>query len=111
MKKYPVIYKGKEYEVRWNTVFYIDYLTIYEVKKIFGIKYRKEIYSEEECDIKKILNNLDNFDEDDPNYYIEEIKCLFIQMEIENAIYKRQKQTKNKQEQVLKEWDGVIDAK
>ena len=107
MKKYPVIYNGKEYEVRWSTLFYVDYLTIYEIKKIFGIKYRTEIYSEKEDTINKILNNIDKSYKDDPNYYIEEIKCLFRQVEIENDIYK----TKSKQKQALKEWDGVIDTK
>ena len=107
MKKYTVIYNGKEYEVRWSTLFYVDYLTIYEIKKIFGIKYRTEIYSEKEDTINKILNNIDKSYKDDPNYYIEEIKCLFRQVEIENDIYK----TKSKQKQALKEWDGVIDTK
>ena len=33
MKKYPVTYKGKEYEVRWEYGIY-TYLVIYEVKTI-----------------------------------------------------------------------------
>ena len=41
MKKYPVHYKGKEYEVRWEEECYRSVLCIYEVKKYIYLKYIK----------------------------------------------------------------------
>lgn len=106
MKKYPVIYKGKEYEVRWEEDTF-SFLTIYEVKeiKIFKkIKFKE--YIEKYYSFTSTVQELVTVSDDDPNYHIEEIKTLFKMWEellsIENVI--------EKQEQSLEEWDGVIDG-
>ena len=109
MKKYPVIYKEKEYEVRWETVFYQNYLSIYEVRKTFGIKYFKEICNEHESVVKEILKDVCEISKDDPNYYIEEVKCLFKLMELEIEKQKKKETNENTQKKALADWDGVID--
>ena len=110
MKKYPVTYKGKEYEVRWEGYSSLIELVIYEVKtiNIFGklkIKTYKEKFKEYESVIKKIVSILSS----NPTYYIEEVKELFKLWEADEYTKKYQEEIKNKKYQALAEWDGVID--
>lgn len=115
MKKYPVIYKGKEYEVRWTqaslvgSTFY-DSITIYEVKEIniFGIKIKryKEKFSEYEHHIKELIDDILSTD---PNYYIEEVKTLFKFWELCIKKEKEKQEISRAKIKSLEEWDGVID--
>lgn len=109
MNKYPVIYKGKEYEVRWEDEF-IRKISIYEARKIFGIKYFKNIYTEPIAIVDKYIKEFFRISNDDPNYHIEEAKCLFYMMESKKEKEERQRIIKNMQKKELEEWNGVIDG-
>lgn len=112
MKKYPVIYKGKEYEVRWEFNIISTDLVIYEVKTnyIFG-KIKRKTYKEKyrknemwvELEKETILS------EKDPNYYIKEVKMLFKMWEAKLKEKEELEETYRIKEQALAEWDGVID--
>ena len=110
MKKYPVTYKGKEYEVRWEGYSGLTELVIYEAKtiNIFGklkIKTYKEKFKEYEAVIKKFVG----IPSSDPPYYIKEVKELFKIWEADEYAKKHQEEIKNNKKQALEEWDGVID--
>ena len=107
MNKYPIIYKGKKYEVIWDEEMY-RCISIYEEKKILGIKYFKNIYSEYVGIVDKYIEEINGISKDDPNYYIEEAKCLFSIMESEKEIKEKKERTKNIQIKTLAEWNGVI---
>lgn len=108
MKKYPITYKGKKYEVRWEHTMLFDYVTIYEERKIFGIKYLKEIYSMDELGLETYLKNLGVYEENNPTYYIDQVKYLFELME--KSILEKTKKLKDEElkQKTLDEWDGVI---
>ena len=114
MKKYPVIYKNKEYEVRWEEgsllgKHFYDHIAIYEVKKILKIfKYYKEVYSLNELYLMDYLSSIDIY-KDNPNYYIEEVKYLFYLMEDEASKEEKAKTNKYMKEKALAEWDGIIE--
>lgn len=118
MKKYPVTYKGKDYEVRWTyaSVFNLfhngECISIYEVNKIFKIKTYKKIYTVE----RTIIEDFIKVSRDDHNYYIEEAKEAFKSMEADKRFKSmkleerlRKENTVNMQQQALEEWDGVIE--
>lgn len=115
MKKYPVIYKGKKYEVRWTQIAYIDRLIVYQVYKIFGIKFFERIYRMDEYDINFELMHESKADKSNllpketPEYRIEQVKCLFRNMEKDLYKIRKEQELKTQQKQALKEWDGVID--
>lgn len=113
MKKYPIIYKGKEYEVRWeqaslvcNTLY--DSITIYEVQKIkiLGIKIKRYIekFSEYQHNIDNHIYPLSN-----QNYYIEEVKTLFNIWELQTQEKRKKQEESVAKLRTLEEWDGVID--
>ncbi len=110
MKKYPVTYKGKEYEVRWE-LYLGTILTIYEVKeiKIFKkLKLKKYIkkYSTYLHEVQKLVTVSD----DDPNYHIQEVKTLFDMWKLELQIEEYENKTERIQKKALEEWDGVING-
>lgn len=113
MKKYPVFYQGEEYKVRWKHESFTDYLIIYKVHKICGIKFFKRIYRRAEGDIdyEITLDRTKNqkLIKDTPEYRIEQVKCLFKNMEKDLYKTKKEQELKTQQKQALKEWDGVID--
>ena len=108
MKKYPVTYKGKEYEVRWEkgSVFgrLYDNLSIYEVRKIFKIKTYKEVYCEYEWEVDKYINVPNS----SPDYYIEQVKVLFELWEYSMESKRQKKIIEENKRNALAEWDGVI---
>lgn len=107
MKKYPIYYKGKEYEVRWSEEWYRNILSIFEVKKIFIFKnYKCKFYTYEDeiidkVESKGILNN-------HPNFYIEEIKILFKEWEDFSEEQNKRQSIKVAKETALANWNGVI---
>lgn len=110
MKKYPVKYKEKEYEVRWETLGIHIVLTIYEVKeiKIFNkIKIKRYIkkYSENLYNIRVLMTITSN----DSNYYIETVKLLFELWEKNLIAQEERNKIEIAKKQALEEWDGVID--
>jgi len=112
MKKYPIKYKGKEYEVRWMSHIFGTQLYIYQVdtykilfKTIQTYTYKYDIA--EDFIVEKLVTN--GICKDDPNYYIEEIKVLFEKWEKYKHITKEYKTIQNNKEKALAEWDGVIE--
>ena len=110
MKKYPVIYKGKEYEVRWEEYYGFTELVIYEVKiiNIFG-KLKTKTYKEKFKEYEKVIKEFVSISSSDPNYYIEEVKELFKIWEADEHCKKYGEEIENNKKQALAEWDGVID--
>ena len=110
MNKYPVIYKGKEYEVRWEIIGIHKHLTIYEVKErnILNIIKRKT-YIRKYYNYSFCVQELIAIPDDDPNYHIEEVKTLFKMWETELQEEENENNIKRKKMQALAEWDGVID--
>lgn len=114
MKKYPVHYKGKEYEVRWkedrwghhviNTT-----LCIYEVKRFSIFKIRKAVFNIDKDAIAMELLNKKIFT-DNPYHYIEEIKLLFQLWEETKNRYSKEEFVQQLQERALANWDGVIEG-
>lgn len=106
MKKYPVTYKGKEYEVRWEQEICGDYISIYEVGKIFKkFKTYECIYSVQEETIDEVLYLSKN----DPNYYIEETKKLFEFWERVQKVKKEKELIEANKQKSLEEWDGIVE--
>jgi hypothetical protein len=102
MKKYPVHYKGKEYEVRWEHRGYIAFITIYEVRRKKAFKY-KEVFS-----IKaKSLNQ--RFFMDDPLFYVKEVKLLFDLWEKRTDENNKKELIQQLKEETLENWDGIIE--
>ena len=114
-KKYPVTYREKEYEVRWEKELW-DYLRIYEVKTykfkildLLKITKLKLVYNICEADIKNYL--FDNGVKDnDPNYFIKEIEALFEFYEYSNRREIEKAETDIKQKKALEKWDGIING-
>lgn len=102
MKKYPVIYKGNKYEVRWEEDIY-NCITIYEVKDGIFKRY-KEIYSI----LEEIVIEVLYLSKNDPNYYIEEIKKAFEFWERRQKTQKEKELIEANKQKSLEEWDGVI---
>lgn len=107
MKKYPITYKGKEYEVRWEHSMLFDNVVIYEVRKILGIKYFKEVYSVYESGLEECLDVM-GIHKEDYNYYIEQVKCLFDLMERSISDEKKIQEDEINKRKALKEWDGIL---
>ena len=110
MKKYPVKYKGKEYEVRWEELGIHIVLTIYEVKerKILNIIKRKT-YIEKYYNYLYYVQELVAIPDYNPNYHIEEVKTLFNMWENKLQEEENKNNIERKKMQALAEWDGVID--
>lgn len=102
-----VTYRGKKYKVLWREYSYCeDNIEIWEDSRrcawnmdLFNdweqVRYYSESYIKERIDIT----------EDDPNYYIEEIKELF-------KVYQKEldkEESERNRLKVLEEWDGVIE--
>lgn len=102
MKKYPVTYKGKAYEVRWNNNL-LDSIGIYEVSflnlKIY--KYGCYTYYLDEYLPKGITEN-------HPDYYIEQVKTLFYLWERSCKEKETAKLIEKDKQMNLEEWDGVV---
>jgi hypothetical protein len=113
MKKYPVHYKGKEYEVRWGEKYYRSVLGIFEVKKIsifkkFRIKkYKSKFNAYEDEIIDKVESK--GILKSHPNFYIEEIKMLFYLWERRIEEENKRDELNLVKEQVLENWDGIIE--
>lgn len=107
MKKYPITYKGKEYEVRWEHSMLFDNVVIYEVRKILGIKYFKEVYSVYESGLEECLDVM-GIHKEDSTYYIEQVKYLFDLMERSISDEKKRQEDEINKRKALKEWDGIL---
>lgn len=103
MKKYPVIYQGKEYEVRWEKDSFLSTIRVYEVlpRKFFKYKKLNSFYTH-------AVHALYDLKFEDEDLYIKEVQCV-IKMTLEEI------ETDNKlkileetRKQKLKEWDGVV---
>lgn len=105
MNKYPITYKGKTYEVRWEDRLCGNSIAIYEVKHCFKFKFYKYIYVELERDINKHMTVRDS----DPNYYIEQVKTLFKMWEIDKAAKEYSNTIKDNKINALKRWNGIIE--
>ena len=107
MNKYPVIYKGKEYLVRWmQDDWDVSYLVVYEIKKVWKFKYPMKIYRVYECEIEKELNDRNIYkNKVEPYYYKEQIQFLFRLIELHNYKNALEEERVTK----LKEWDGIIE--
>ena len=113
MKKYPVTYKGKEYEARWENgsilgAHLFDHVTIYEIKNMLGIKYKKEVYSIYESGLEECLDVI-GIHKEDSSYYIEQVKCLFDLMEGSILEKKKEQEEEIARHKALKEWNGHVD--
>ena len=112
LKKYPVKYKGQEYEVRWEGFEYgVDYVTveIYKVTKyLFGIKTYKYIYGLHEDTLITCINS-EGIAYDNENIYIEEVKMLFKRAEKKLKRDAEQNSIQHNKENALKKWNGVIE--
>lgn len=106
MKKYPVTYKNKKYEVRWGSNF-IPFISIYEERYFLGLKYFKEIYNIYEYELEDYLRKCGIFDTN-PNYYIEQAKAIFYLMEQEKTYKAYIKETEQNKRTNLENWDGVL---
>lgn len=101
MKKYPVIYNGQNYEVRWEKEDeYYDttsYLCLY---KKFIIK--KKIFQRSEFSV----NSKGNINSCSPTYRIDQVKTF---MQMYDTYYKEKTKEENiKREQIqLKNWSGI----
>ena len=106
MKKYPVTYKGELYEVRWETLGWFPIITIYKetTSRFLKRKIYKKIYVEYESIIDKHITISRN----DPNYHIEQVKTIFKLFEQETEAKIKSDLSKQKQQQALAEWDGII---
>ena len=109
MKKYPVTYKGKEYEVRWEATPF-KYIVIYEVKHFWKIKYYRQRFYEYESEINRLVKAWENVPENDPSYYIAQVRTLF---ELWRRVLKNAEDEETaeiKKQKALAEWDGVIES-
>lgn len=103
MNKYPVIYQGKEYEVRWCKEI-LDYINVYEVlpRKFFKYKELKAFYTH-------AIHELYDLKTDDEDLYIKEaqyaVKMALEEIETDNKL----KILEETQKQKLQEWNGVIE--
>ena len=114
-KKYPITYREKEYEVRWEKEFW-DYIKIYEVKtykfkflESLKIKRRKLVYVIDEADIKSYLIE-NGVKDNDSNYLIKEVEALFEFYEYSNRKEIEKAETETKQSEALEKWDGIING-
>ena len=98
MKKYPVIYQGKEYEVRWEDETYcgvvFDYIiAVYEVIPYtsFFTHKKKLKYKKIDSYYSSVLNKFYDLNQDDEDLYIKQAKCVvsIIFEEIEKKEKKR----------------------
>ena len=114
LRKYPIVFRNQEYEVRWTekTIYYEFWsetypeMMIYEVTKwLFGKKYKLK-YSRHEDDITSSLDA--TIKDDDPDYYIEEVKELFRKWKHELDKETKKEIIKTAKEQKLLNWDGII---
>lgn len=106
MKKYPIYYKGKKYEARWNNEGFIETISVYEVlpRKIFKYKDLGTFYLHAIHE----LYDLD-LEDDNLNLHVLEAKhavCMALE-EIEKE--RRLKVLKETRKQKLQEWDGFVD--
>ena len=115
MKKYPIYYEGKKYQVRWTE---FEQIKVYLCKGIFKfcmpLRYYKNFESNKiEDRIGYVLckNNylFNDLDPDAPDYYIKQakiaVKCA---VKMEDYI-KNIEQQENAKKSALKEWNGVIE--
>lgn len=104
MKKYPVIYQGKEYEVRWEHDSFLSTISVYEVlpRKIFKYKKLSSFYIH-------AIHALYNLKLDDEDLYIKEAQCAIKmaleEIETDNKLKILEETRKHK----LEEWNGVIE--
>ena len=104
MKKYPVIYDGEEYEVRWKRDFLLPYIKMKLYKKN-GILWRFRPV----CIVNEdVLCNYYYLDDRAENYRVEEVKCLMTHYWLEKKKNEEDSNTIEKQKEVLRKWDGVI---
>jgi hypothetical protein len=104
MKKYPVYYKGKRYEVRWHCERIVKTISVYEVlpRKFFKYKDLGTFYL-------YAIHELHDLDLNDENLHIKEAKHA-VQMAIKKIEEERRlKVLKETRKQKLQEWDGFIE--
>lgn len=116
IKKYPIFYQGKEYEIRIEGFCGISgmltdtyYVGIYEVKKSYN-KFRKE-KTKYNCVFKDFLSNVTVESHafiTEEDYYIKIFNTAF-KMYLDHCQEKLEKEElKNKQLMALQNWNGVI---
>ena len=115
LKKYPVIYNGKNYEVRWESITGNELspieLTIYKVtqkKRLFKtVKQYIPIYSEYQSVIRvRIVYRYKNVNDQD--LYINEVKALFDMYETDLGSVNKESVLEKQRKENLEKWDGVI---
>lgn len=104
MKKYPVIYKNKEYEVRWHNGSCIDTISVYEVRPQKFFKY-KELATYYTC----AINELYDLKLNDENLYVDQAMFAVIRTLQEIEEENRKKILKESQKQKLEKWNGVVE--
>ena len=116
MKKYPVIYQGKEYEVRWEQevccgVVLDAKIVIYEVVPYtsFFTHKKKNKYKRLDAYYACNLNELYDLSPNDEDLYIKQAKYAVLAFLQEIEAEKQQKALEDAKKQKLKEWDGVIE--
>lgn len=104
MKKYPIFYQDKEYEVRWYNGSILDTISVYEVRpqKFFKYKELDTFYTH-------AIDDLYDLSSDDEDLYSKQamyaVKLALDEIEATN----RFKTIKETQKQKLQEWNGVIE--
>lgn len=103
MKKYPVIYKNKEYEVRWYGSL-IDEIAVYEVRpqKIFKYKELATYYT-------YAINELYDLKLNDENLYVDQAMFAVIRAIQDIEEENREKALAETQKQKLEKWNGIIE--
>ena len=110
MKKYPIYYQGKEYEVRWERETYCgtlleEIVVVYEVLPRKFLKYKKKL---DEFYVR-VLNDSYKLQTDDEDLHIKQAMCA-VELAIKAINRKKEiKIRKEIQKQRLQEWDGVIE--
>ena len=110
MKKYPIYYEGKKYQVIWNNYSLIKvYLCkgIFKIPMILRVDTYFEIY-----DFKYTLSTdsalFNGLNPESPDYYIRQAELVVERaVKLEDYIKNIEQQEKS-QKDALKEWDGVI---
>ena len=109
MKKYPVTYKGEEYEVCWrHDIFdYIDLYRVYPERKIFKKKF---VYTTNTFDISlDYMEKLYKCKIAPEELYIYQVKTLIYLYEEDIKAGRRAKTLAEQRLTVLKEWDGNVE--
>ena len=116
MKKYPVIYQGKEYEVRWEQevccgITSDTKIVMYEVVSYtsFFTHKKKNKYKRLDAYYACNINELYDLSQNDEDLYVKQAKYAILEFFKEIEEDKQQKVLEESQKQKLEEWNGVIE--